>query len=109
MKTQNQKIVGGFPVADKPQYPEVTDFLKSIQLEKYVKSFITNGIEDLETILELNDTYLDQMQIPMGYKLKILKKIKTIRQESGMSLPESRQSQSRPGTATSSVLGRETP
>ena len=42
------------------------------------------GIEDLETILELNDQYLDALEIPMGYKLKILKKIKTIRHDMGM-------------------------
>jgi hypothetical protein len=41
--------------------------------------FEENGIEDLETILELNDTHLDAMEIPLGYKLKILKKIKSIR------------------------------
>lgn len=60
-----------------------------------------NGIEDLETILEIGDMHLDAMEIPMGYKLKILKKIKTLREDSGMSLPESRQ-QSRPSTAQSS-------
>jgi hypothetical protein len=59
-------------------------------LDKYYQKFTGNGIEDLETILELNDSYLDALEIPLGYKLKILKKIKTIRQESGMTLPQSR-------------------
>ena len=53
--------------------------MKSIQLEKYLPRFVENGIEDLETVLELTDTHLDAMQIPMGYKLKIIKKIKTLR------------------------------
>jgi len=64
--------------------------LKSIQLDEYFKKFVENGIEDLETILELSDMHLDAMEIPMGYKLKIIKKIKTLREESGMSVSCSR-------------------
>ena len=37
------------------QYPEVDEFLSSINLEKYKDRFLENGIEDQETILELND------------------------------------------------------
>lgn len=73
-------------------FPEIEDFLGSINLQKYKESFIENGIEDLETVLELNDSHLDAIGIPLGYKLKIIKRIKTLRQEKGMSLPESRQS-----------------
>ena len=56
------------------------NFLESIQLEnKYFTKFVENGIEDIETILELNDSHLDALAIPLGYKLKILKRIKSIR------------------------------
>jgi len=48
-------------------------------LQKYFGKFIENGIEDLETILELNDSHLNGMAIPLGYKLKIIKRIKTQR------------------------------
>ena len=65
--------------------PEVSEFLGSIALQKYQAKFLENGIEDLETILELNDTHLDALSVPLGYKLKILKRIKTIRSEKGMS------------------------
>jgi hypothetical protein len=65
--------------------------LASINLQKYKDRFLENGIEDQETILELNDQHLDAVGIPLGYKLKILKRIKTLRQEKGMSVPESRQ------------------
>jgi len=41
--------------------------------------FTENGIEDMETILELNDGHLDALAIPLGNKLKILKKIKSLR------------------------------
>ena len=73
------------------EYQEVTSFLDSINLAKYKDRFIENGIEDEETILELNDTHLDAISVPLGHKLKILKRIKMIRQEKGLSVPESRQ------------------
>jgi hypothetical protein len=38
---------------------EVKEFLGSIKLEKYEEKFIENGIEDLETILELNDEHIE--------------------------------------------------
>ncbi len=74
-------------------FPEIDDFLGSINLQKYKERFIDNGIEDLETVLELNDQHLDAIGIPLGYKLKIIKRIKTLRQEKGMTVPESRQGQ----------------
>jgi hypothetical protein len=79
---------------------EVVEFLQSISLLKYQSKFYENGIEDLETILELNDAHLDALGVPLGYKLKILKRIKTIREERGMTQPESRQ---RPQSAISNA------
>lgn len=73
------------------EYPEIDEFLTSINLNKYKDRFLENGIEDEETVLELNDAHLDAIGIPLGYKLKILKRIKMMRQEKGMSVPESRQ------------------
>ena len=35
--------------------PEVVEFLDSIGLSKYTQMFLDNGIEDVETVLELND------------------------------------------------------
>ena len=54
-------------------------FLTDIKLEKYYEKFIDNGVEDLETILELKDEHIEQMGIPLGHKLKIIKKIKDLR------------------------------
>lgn len=73
------------------EYPEVSTFLQSIALDKYKDRFIENGIEDEETILELNDEHLDALKVPLGHKLKILKRIKLVRHDKGMSVPESRQ------------------
>ena len=74
-------------------FAEVDSFLNSIALAKYKDRFIENGIEDEETILELNDEHLDSLSVPMGHKLKMLKRIKIIRSEKNMSVPESRQGQ----------------
>ena len=59
--------------------PEVMEFLATVNMHKYYQRMIDNGIEDEETILELNDSHLDAMRIPLGHKLKMLKRIKTIR------------------------------
>ena len=38
---------------------EVKEFLSSIKLDKYESKFIDNGVEDLETILELRDEHIE--------------------------------------------------
>lgn len=58
------------------EFTEVTNFLANIKMEKYKDVFIDNGIEDRETILELNESHLEEMGLPLGHKLKIMKKIK---------------------------------
>lgn len=61
-------------VADEyAKYPEVVQFFKDLNLEKYIGKFIENGVEDQETIIELQDEHLQMMKIPLGHKLKILK------------------------------------
>lgn len=70
---------------------EVRNFLSEIKLDKYFDKFIENGVEDMETILEMKDDHIEQMGIPLGHKLKIIKKIKDLRTQKGMSVPQSRQ------------------
>ena len=65
--------------------------MSSIKLEKYFEKMVDNGIEDLETILELEDQHVEQMGVPLGHKLKMMKRIKELRAEKGMSAPQSRQ------------------
>ena len=50
-------------------------------MPKYIQTFSENGIEDLETILELQDEHLEMMGVPLGHKLKIMKKIKEMKPE----------------------------
>lgn len=57
---------------------------------KYKDTFLDNGVEDLETILEMDEKHLEQMSVPLGHKLKIMKRIKDIRKDKGMTVPDSR-------------------
>ena len=72
------------------EFGEVRNFLEEIKLEKYFDKMIENGIEDLETILELKDDHVEQMGVPLGHKLKIIKRIKDMRTNKGVSVPQSR-------------------
>ncbi|CDW91239.1 sam domain containing protein [Stylonychia lemnae] len=73
------------------QFHEVDEFLKELNMLKYKDTFLDNGVEDMEIILELDEKHLEQMSIPLGHKLKILKKIKEVRKDRGLSVPDSRQ------------------
>lgn len=66
----------------------MTAFLKDLKLDKYVDNFIDNGVEDLETVLELNEKHLEQMGVPLGHKLKIFKRIKETRKEMNLDQEE---------------------
>lgn len=47
-----------------------------------------NGIEDMETILELQEEHIEKMGIPLGHKLKMVKKIKELRADkAGVATP----------------------
>jgi len=56
--------------------PEIFQFLSSCGLEKYQKLFLDNGIDELEILMELTESHLANLSIPLGHRLKILKKIK---------------------------------
>ena len=60
-------------------FPEVEKFLESVAMQKYLDTFIRNGFEDLETILELRDEDFTAMGVPLGHKLKMLKRIKELK------------------------------
>ena len=58
---------------------------------KYKDLFLDNGVEDFETILEMDEKHLEQMSVPLGHKLKLMKRIKELRIQKGMYVPPSRQ------------------
>lgn len=69
--------------------PEPTDqileFLQSCGLEKYLSILTENGIDELEILLELNEEHLNNLNIPLGHRLKILKKIRDYKNQSSQS------------------------
>lgn len=85
---------------------DVESFLESVNLSKYANIFVENGVDDLEIILELDDKHLEQMNIPLGHKLKLMKRIKDMRKDRGMTLPESRQGGAR-GADNVSVISEQ--
>ena len=88
IKKLNANFAKAIVKPDTKDYPEVDEFLQSVNLEKYKEIFIANGFEDLDTILELKDEHFQVMQLPLGHKLKILKKIREIRKEKNMDVTE---------------------
>lgn len=76
------KVLLDSPTSNLPQVSQqsqVFDFLSNCGMEKYYKSFIDNGIEDIEILLELTEPHLANMNMPLGHRLKILKKIKDLK------------------------------
>ena len=57
---------------------EVSAFLSSIGLAVYAPLFLREGIEDLETLHELTDAHLSSLGLPIGHRLKLLKRLKDL-------------------------------
>lgn len=55
-------------------------FLSSCGLQKYLKLFHEQGIEDIEILQELKENHLSDLGIPIGHRLKILKKLKELKE-----------------------------
>ena len=55
-------------------------FLSSCGLQKYLKLFHDQGIEDIEILQELKENHLSDLGIPIGHRLKILKKLKELKE-----------------------------
>lgn len=74
-------------VEQNDDFKEVFLFLNEIKMEKYKDVFVENGIEDKETILELNESHLEEMNLPLGHKLKIMKRIKECKKQAQPMVP----------------------
>jgi hypothetical protein len=48
-------------------------------MEKYYSTLIDNGIDDMEIVLELNEQHLTNIGIPLGHRIKFMKKIKAVK------------------------------
>ena len=56
--------------------PEVYEFLRSCELERYHSLLLEQGIEDLATLFDLTEEHLTELKVPLGHRLKLLKKIR---------------------------------
>jgi hypothetical protein len=49
--------------------------LKLNNLSNYYDKFLENGIDDMEIVKDLQKEHLDQLDIPLGHQIKLLKSI----------------------------------
>ena len=83
------KEVGRSGEQGKSSGSEVSEFLSSTGLAVYSPLFLREGIEDLETLHELTDSHLSSLGLPIGHRLKLLKRLKDLRQScSSVPVPE---------------------
>lgn len=59
------------------EFPKIFNFLKNLNLTKYIENFIKNGIDSEDKISLLNYDLLKMINIPYKYRHSILNKIKT--------------------------------
>ena len=60
------------------EYKAVFDFLKDLNMESYLDTFIKNGINSEEKILYLNNDNLKLINMPYAHRARFLKKLKEI-------------------------------
>ena len=63
-------------IEEKKEKDKISNFLKSLNLEKYTETFINNGINKEEKIHYLNYENLKLLNIPYTHCKRILSKIK---------------------------------
>jgi hypothetical protein len=56
----------------------IKEFLTSCRMEKYYDTLMDNGIDDMEIVMELNEAHLTNMSIPLGHRIKFMKRIKEL-------------------------------
>jgi hypothetical protein len=68
-------------LADEPQkvtWSGVEPWLTSLDLSKYLESFTVNEVLDLDTLLELSEEDLKEMEITVGARRKMLASMRTL-------------------------------
>lgn len=81
-KTANENIKKAL-VNQVESSSEIKEFLKSCGMDKYSEVLLSNGIDEMEILLELTEDHLSNLSIPLGHRLKIMKKIRELRNLTG--------------------------
>lgn len=72
----------------KPVASEVGLFLESINLAQLQSKFTAHGITSLPALLAMQPADLEALQLPLGYKLKVAKKVKMVSENQVKRRPE---------------------
>jgi len=72
---------------DQPENEEIREFLESCGLEKHLPTFLTHGIEDMEVVLELTEEHLADLSLPLGHRIKLLKRIRDLKSAEPLAKP----------------------
>ena len=75
---------------DKPEIEEIRAFLESCGLEKHTQTFMSNGIEDMEVVMELTEEHLADLNLPLGHRIKLLKRIRDLKSAENETAPASK-------------------
>ncbi|CAD8184502.1 unnamed protein product [Paramecium pentaurelia] len=76
--TPNNRILKDRPPSNKSE--PIEQFLKSIKLDTYVQKFKENGFEELDILFDIQKEQLQQMEIPLGHQIRLMKKIRELKQ-----------------------------
>ncbi|CAD8092665.1 unnamed protein product [Paramecium sonneborni] len=76
--TNNNQILKDRPPSNKSE--PIESFLKSIKLDTYVQKFKENGFEELDILFDIQKEQLQQMEIPLGHQIRLMKKIRELKQ-----------------------------
>mmetsp|Transcript_7677 Transcript_7677/g.14490 ORF Transcript_7677/g.14490 Transcript_7677/m.14490 type:complete len:300 (-) Transcript_7677:182-1081(-) len=58
---------------------QLMQFLTSSGLERYFNLLVGHGVDDIETLTMLTDTHLIDLNIPLGHRIKLMKRINEAR------------------------------
>eukprot|EP01017_Pseudomicrothorax_dubius_P024693 TRINITY_DN2622_c0_g1_i5.p1 TRINITY_DN2622_c0_g1~~TRINITY_DN2622_c0_g1_i5.p1 ORF type:complete len:382 (+),score=115.63 TRINITY_DN2622_c0_g1_i5:139-1284(+) len=81
-ETKEERVTRNIELAligQRPDGGQVKSFLEGIGLGSYFERFMDYGFDDLELLLELKKEYLEEMNIPLGHQIKILKRTAELR------------------------------
>ncbi len=55
---------------------EISDVLAGMKLEKYEPRLVESGVRTLDDLSQVSEEKLTELKVPLGHKLKLMKKIK---------------------------------
>lgn len=66
------------PTLSSPQTEELSKLLWDLKLEKYETTLLELGVTSLDGLKCLSESDIESLGIPLGHKLKLIKKVKEL-------------------------------